>query len=187
MTENPPNLESIGAKRDFKTVTKTGNELIKAIQATHESEDHGQIIKEGLQSAIREYISIILEKAELSDKVGDDKRYDFLQEMDFQSIFEDRQAVEAVVTQKLHHLVEQSVKDQKSVLKKLDVLDRLDQVSNIKILNPTGQGFYDLILKSVKVVKRLEKRATKEQVKELREFAKPAHDFVHAYKEKLLR
>ena len=39
----------------------------------------------------------------------------------------------------------------------------------------------------VQVVKKLEKKATKEQVKEIRAFAKPAVDFVHGYKDKLLR
>ena len=37
------------------------------------------------------------------------------------------------------------------------------------------------------MAKRLEKRATKEQVKELKEFAKPAHDFIQSYEKKLLR
>lgn len=35
------------------------------------------------------------------------------------------------------------------------------------------------------MAKKLEKRATKEQVKELKEYAKPAHDFVKSYETKL--
>ena len=111
-----PKLEIVNAKRDFKTVTKTGNELIKTIQATAEAEDHGQIIKDGLESAIREYISIILERSDTTNKVGQDGRYDFLIKLDIQSIFEEKVMAEAVASNKLQHLVEQLAKDQKNVL-----------------------------------------------------------------------
>ena len=37
------------------------------------------------------------------------------------------------------------------------------------------------------MAKKLEKRATKDQVKELKEYVKPAHDFIHSYQKKLLR
>ena len=127
-----PELEIVNAKRDFKTVTKTGNELIKTIQATAEAEDHGQIIKDGLESAIREYISIILERSDTTNKVGQDGRYDFLIKLDIQSIFEEKVMAEAVASNKLQHLVEQLAKDQKNVLKKIEVMDRLDQVGTFR-------------------------------------------------------
>ena len=37
------------------------------------------------------------------------------------------------------------------------------------------------------MVKKLERKATKEQIKDLKESMKPALEFVQAYKEKLLR
>ena len=69
-----PEMEQIGAKRDFRTVTKSGNDLVKTILATKESPDHGQIIKEGLETVIKEYISIIVEKTDLNALILEDQK-----------------------------------------------------------------------------------------------------------------
>ena len=163
MAESVPELEVI-AKRDFRTVTKTGNELIKTITTTAESPDHDMIIKEGLEAAIREYISIVVEKSNLSDLSLEDEKYKFLSSLDVKSIFEPNTVKQPPLMEKTQHLVEQMAKDQKQALKKLEVMDQLD-----------------------KTVKKLEKKATREQVKDLKKYAEPAVDFVKAYKEKLLR
>ena len=39
----------------------------------------------------------------------------------------------------------------------------------------------------IKVVKKLEKKATKEQIKEIKAYAKPAVDFIGGYRDKLTR
>ena len=124
-----PEMETL-VKRDFRTVTKTGNDLIKTITTTTDSPDHAGIIKEGLEAAVREYISIIVEKSDLNPLVTDDDRYKFLGKLDVKSIFEEKVTKMDPVAEKSKHLLEASLKDQKLILKKLETIDRLDQVGN---------------------------------------------------------
>ena len=118
-------------KRDFRLVTTSGNDLIKSITATRDSEDHPSIIKEGLESTIREYISIIVEKADLNDLVASDEKYQFLGKLDVKSMFEPKKTQKDPVAEKSRHLIEQSIQNQNSILKKLETLDRLDQVIKV--------------------------------------------------------
>ena len=128
--KSPPEMETI-AKRDFRTVTKTGNELIKTIMTTAGAQDHGQIIKEGLEAAIREYISIVVEKADLNPLVSDNENYRFLGQLDIKSIFEPSEAsstTSTVVTDKLQFLVDKIRDDQKFIIKKLGAIDQIEKV-----------------------------------------------------------
>ena len=132
MTDTEPApLEPIPTQkpRDFKTVTRSGNELVKTITTTHGAADHGQIIKEGLESAILEYVSIIVEKADLTDLAINDEKYKFLMKLDIKSIFEPKQNTGSVVTDKLQHVVDKIATDQKAMLKKLAAIDQIEQVS----------------------------------------------------------
>ena len=113
-------------KRDFRTVTRSGNELIKTITTTSGAVDHDQIIKEGLESAISEYVAIIVEKAEL---VTTEEKYKFLRKLDFKSIFETKPKSNSVVNDKLQHMVDKIWSDQKLILKKMTAIDQLEQVS----------------------------------------------------------
>lgn len=138
MTDSePPQMELIPKpdekndppqKRDFRTVTRSGNELIKTITTTSGAADHGQIIKDGLEAAIFEYISIIVEKADLKDLVSTDDKYKFLGKLDIKSIFEPKIKSKSVVTDKLQHVVDKISADQKTMLKKLAAIDQLEQV-----------------------------------------------------------
>ena len=78
-----PDMDPI-QKRDFRLVTKNGNDLIKTITTTKEAEGHPDIIKEGLEATLREYISIIVEKSDLNELVTNDERYKFLGSLDRQ-------------------------------------------------------------------------------------------------------
>ena len=115
-------------KRDFKTVTKTGNELIKTIVTTKDAQGHAEIIKDGLEAAVREYISIIVEKADLNDLVNTDGDYKFLGSLDVKSIFEEKSGGRNPTTDKTNFLAEKTASNQEKILKKLETFDRLDQV-----------------------------------------------------------
>ena len=115
-------------KRDFRTVTKTGNELVKTITANASSEDHGQIIKEGLESAIIEYIAIIVEKSDLGSLIADDEKYKFLQKVDVKSIFEPKTTEKSVLGEKTQFLVDKIWNDQKVIIKKLGAIDNIEKV-----------------------------------------------------------
>ena len=116
--------------KDFRLVTKSGNELIKVINTTRDAEDHPNIIKEGLETVIREYISIIVEKTNLSDLIDSDEKYKFLTNVDVKSIFEPKKLAKNPTTEKSQFLIEQSIKNQDKILKKMETIDRLDQVIN---------------------------------------------------------
>ena len=118
-------------KRDFRTVTKTGNELIKTITTTIESPDHPEIIKEGLEAAIREYVSIVVEKAELNLKISEEDKYKFLGKLDVKSIFEESATGRDPVAEKSGHLLETCMKDQKVILQKLEVIGKVEKVRKI--------------------------------------------------------
>ena len=125
-----PEMEQIGAKRDFRTVTKSGNDLVKTILATRESPEHDQIIKEGLEAVIKEYISIIVEKTDLNVLVTEDEKYKFLQKLDIRSIFDSKPASRSPTADKLNFVVDKIAEDQKSILKKLGAIDQIEKVSN---------------------------------------------------------
>ena len=126
-----PEMEQI-QKRDFRLVTRTGNDLIKTITTTKEAEGHPEIIKEGLEAAVREYISIIVEKSSLNELISNDERYSFLGSLDVKSIFDSKkgsnESKKDPAAEKLIHLVEVTTKNQDKILKKLETIDRLDQV-----------------------------------------------------------
>ena len=128
---NLPEMTPIGNKRDFRTITKNGNDLVKTIIATKESPDHGQIIKEGLESTIKEYISIIVEKTDLNELVSEGGKYQFLQKLDIRSIFEPKKSEKDAAGDKLQFVVDQIANDQKSILKKLGTIDQLEKVSTL--------------------------------------------------------
>ena len=125
-----PNAEAI-QKRDFRLVTKTGNELIKTITTTKDTVGHPEIIKDGLEAAVREYISIIVEKSDLNDLVNTKDEYKFLGSLDVKSIFEEKVGRKNPTTEKTNHLAQLSVNNQEKILRKLEAIDRLDQVSLI--------------------------------------------------------
>ena len=128
-----PEMEQIAgvAKRDFRTVTKTGNELIRTITTTAGAKDHDQIIKEGLEAAIREYISIVVEKSDLNTLVTENESYKFLGKLDIKSIFDPSPTSttsSTIVNDKLSFQVEKIREDQKAILKKMSSIDQLEKV-----------------------------------------------------------
>ena len=128
MAENAlPEMETI-QKRDFRTVTKTGNDLVKTITTTSDVVDHDEIIKEGLEAAIVEYVSIIVEKADLNHLISTEEKYKFLGKLDIKSIFEKPSERNPVASNKLNHQIEKLISDQKVIMKKMGVLDTLEQV-----------------------------------------------------------
>ena len=147
MGEKMPEMTKL-VPRDFRLVTKTGNELIKTITSTREASDHTGIIKEGLEAAIREYISIIVEKADLNELIDTKDDYKFLAELDVKSMLEKTVTgtTKDPVAEKSSHLIEQSIKNQSVIMKKMETIDRLDQVIKIadflsknKLFNSGGQ------------------------------------------------
>ena len=117
-------------KRDFRFITKNGNELIKTIVNTRESMDHPQIIKDGLEAVIRDYISVIVEKSDLNNLVQEDEKYKFLSLLDVKSIFGDPGTRKDPVSEKIGFQMEKTMANQNAIMKKLEVVDRLDHVSN---------------------------------------------------------
>ena len=125
--EMPP-AEPI-VKKDFRLVTKTGNELIKTIISTRDAVNHPQVIKEGLETALREYIAVVVEKSNLSDLIEEDVKYNFLSLVDVKSIFQSPETRKDPVTDKIGHQLEKTMANQVTIMKKLDVVDRLESVS----------------------------------------------------------
>ena len=74
-------------KRDFRTVTATGTALIKEVKATPDEEKLAVLI-DGLESATKEYISIMLEKAQLEQILTHSPEGSFLYKLDFKGLFE---------------------------------------------------------------------------------------------------
>lgn len=126
-----PDMTKTGV-RDFRLVTKNGNELIKTINNSRDAPSHPQIIKDGLEAVIREYISIIVEKASLNELVNTDKEYHFLGKLDVKALFENKPTTSGKdpVAEKTGHLIEKSIQNQDSILKKMETLDNLDKVIN---------------------------------------------------------
>ena len=129
MSENQPETE-INTKRDFRTVTKTGNDLVKTITANATADDHDQIIKEGLESAIIEYIAVIVEKSDLNNLITENEKYNFLAKLDIKSIFETRTPKKNIdaLEEKTQFLVDKIWNDQKLIIKKLGAIDNIEKV-----------------------------------------------------------
>ena len=127
-----PEMTKTGV-RDFRLVTKNGNELIKTINNSRDAPSHPQIIKDGLEAVIREYISIIVEKASLNELVNTDENYHFLGKLDVKALFEDQKPSKTgkdPVAEKTGYLIEKSIQNQDTILKKMETLDNLDKVIN---------------------------------------------------------
>ena len=136
-SEGPPPMTAIkndqpNQKRDFRLITKSGNELIKTITSTKDSLDHAQIIKDGLETVIREYVSVIVEKSDLTDLVQGNETYKFLTLLDVKSIFHEPGARKDPITDKIGFQLDKTMANQVTIMKKLEVVDRLDHVSNLK-------------------------------------------------------
>lgn len=84
--KDPPNMEPVGKKRTFTTVTTTANDLIKKCKNALD-EDKLAIILEGLEEATREYLSIMLEKLELSEIIDHTPKAQALYELDISGLF----------------------------------------------------------------------------------------------------
>ena len=116
-------------KKDFRLVTKTGNDLIKTITSTRDAVNHPQVIRDGLEAALREYITVVVEKANLSELIDQDDKYNFLALLDVKSIFLQPETRKDPVTDKIGHQLEKTMANQVTIMKKLDVVDRLESVS----------------------------------------------------------
>ena len=82
---DPPPMDNI-KKRTFTTITTTANNLIKKVKSAGE-EDKLPILLEGLESATREYLSIMLEKLELTDILVHSPKGRFLYALDLKTLF----------------------------------------------------------------------------------------------------
>ena len=82
---DPQAMEQI-KKRTFTTITTTANNLIKKVKSAGE-EDKLPILLEGLEAATREYLSIMLEKLELTDIIAHSPKGRFLYALDLKTLF----------------------------------------------------------------------------------------------------
>ena len=82
----PPQMDQVGAKRTFTTITTTANKLIKKCKNAVD-EDKFAVLVEGLEGATREYMSIMLEKLELSEIVSHTPKAQALFELDIAGLF----------------------------------------------------------------------------------------------------
>lgn len=79
-------MEQVGKKRTFTLITTSANNLIKKCKNAPDDEKLG-IILEGLEEATREYLSIMLEKLELSDILVHTPKAKALYELDIAGLF----------------------------------------------------------------------------------------------------
>ena len=79
-------MDQVGQKRTFTTITTTANKLIKKCKNAVD-EDKLATLVEGLQGATREYLSIMLEKLDLTEILTHSPQGKFLYELDLQSLF----------------------------------------------------------------------------------------------------
>ena len=89
---DPPEMTKVKpTKKDFKTVTTTKNNLVKAIKAYDDDELVVEYIQNELPKAIDEYVSIVFEAAGLEEKMQENPNFAFLNKLDFKSmVTEDR-------------------------------------------------------------------------------------------------
>ena len=94
----PPNMDNVGKKRTFTTITTTANNLIKKCQKAAE-EDKLAILVQGLEAATREYLSIMLEKLDLTEIITHSPKGKFLYELDLAKLFspEEKEVEEVTV------------------------------------------------------------------------------------------
>ena len=95
----PPPMDNVGKKRTFTTITTTANNLIKKCQKAAE-EDKLATLVDGLEGATREYLSIMLEKLDLSDIILHSPKGKFLYELDLKKLFspEEKEVEEVTVS-----------------------------------------------------------------------------------------
>jgi len=87
MAENePPNMDQIGKKRTFTTITTTANNLIKKVKGVVEDEKL-PVLVEGLEAATKEYLSIMLEKLDVAEIMTHSPKAKFLYELDLAKLF----------------------------------------------------------------------------------------------------
>ena len=100
MAENElPPLDQVGKKRTFTTITTTANNLIKKCKNVVEEEKLAVLV-EGLESATKEYLSIMLEKLDLAEILTHSPKGKFLYELDLKTLFsaEAKEVEEATVS-----------------------------------------------------------------------------------------
>ena len=85
-TEPPEMTKVKQPKRDFKTVTTTKNNFVKAVKAYDDEELLIEYIQRELPKAMEEYVSIVLEAAGLEEKVQENPNFKFLGKLDFGSM-----------------------------------------------------------------------------------------------------
>ena len=92
-------MDNVGKKRTFTTITTTANNLIKKCQKAAE-EDKLATLVDGLEGATREYLSIMLEKLELSEIIIHSPKGKFLYELDLKKLFspEEKEVEEVTVS-----------------------------------------------------------------------------------------
>lgn len=95
----PPQMDNVGKKRTFTTITTTANNLIKKCQKAAE-EDKLATLVQGLEAATREYLSIMLEKLDLTEIITHSPKGKFLYELDLKKLFspEEKEVEEATVS-----------------------------------------------------------------------------------------
>ena len=84
--KDPPNMEQVGKRRTFTTVTTTANDLIKKCKNALD-EDKLAVLLEGLEEATREYLSIMLEKLEVPEIINHTPKAKALYELDIAGLF----------------------------------------------------------------------------------------------------
>ena len=96
--ELPP-LDQVGKKRTFTLITTTANNLIKKVKSVGDEEKLA-ILVDGLHAATREYISIMLEKLELTEIISHSPKGKFLYELDLKKLFtqEDKELEQVTVS-----------------------------------------------------------------------------------------
>ena len=83
----PPPMETVGTKRTFTTITTTANKLIKKCKSALD-EDKLAVILEGLEGATKEYMSIMLEKLEVSEIAEHTPKAQELFQLDIAGLFQ---------------------------------------------------------------------------------------------------
>ena len=107
-TEPPEMTKVKPTKKDFKTVTTTKNNFVKAIKAYDDDELVVEYIQNELPKAIDEYVSIVFEAAGLEEKMQENPNFAFLNKLDFKSmVTEDRIIDSKVKETKILSLIEE--------------------------------------------------------------------------------
>ena len=84
--QEPAPMEPVGQKRTFATITATANKLIKRCKNAPDEEKLA-IVVEGLELATKEYLSIMLEKLDLTEIISHSPQAKRLYELDLVSLF----------------------------------------------------------------------------------------------------